>query len=63
MTNANEIKVGDLVLVTQPKSGADGYEGDWYVHEICGHGDLGLAKNAFADFATVYINRQRIVPA
>ena len=61
MTNVNEIKVGDMVLVSAPKSGTgpDGYEGEMYVHEIQGY-EFGLARNPYADGPAVWIHAQRV---
>lgn len=55
----NEIKVGDLVLVSAPDAGPDGYEGEMYVHEIFGN-DFGLARNYYADGPAVWVGRQRV---
>ena len=42
-----------------PKNGSDGYEGLMFVIEISGH-DYGLSRHANAEYADVWIHRQRI---
>ena len=55
--------IGSRVHVRAPHVGPDGYEGEWFVivaTEYRGSIDYGLARNASADYPTVWIHESRV---